>query len=55
MLPNFMGVCLIKMSSKIVRLDISHRMAIVETELMGRKRKIKFGLWTDKGPIIPAF
>lgn len=42
-------------ASRIARLDLSHRMAIVETELLGRKRKIKFGLWTDKDPVLPLF
>ena len=40
-------------SNRITKLDIPHRRAIVETELFGRKRKIKFGLWTDDDPHLP--
>lgn len=46
---------LARYASRITRLDISHRMAIVETELFGKKRKIKFGLWTDRDPDLPGF
>lgn len=42
-------------ASRIARLDIPHRRAIVETELFGQPRRIKFGLWTDMDPVIPRF
>ena len=34
----------------IVRLDIRHRRAIVEKEILGKRRRIYFGLWTDGDP-----
>ena len=34
----------------IVRLDIRHRRAIVEKEILGKHRRIYFGLWTDGDP-----
>lgn len=40
-------------SNRITKLDIPHRRAIVETELFGRKRRIKFGLWTEDDPQLP--
>ena len=40
-------------SNRITKLDVPHRRAIVETELFGRHRKIKFGLWTDDDPYLP--
>ena len=40
-------------ATRITRLDVPHRRAIVDTELFGRSRKIKFGLWTDSDPALP--
>ena len=37
----------------ITKLDVPHRRAIVEKELYGRMRRIKFGLWTDADPKLP--
>ena len=37
----------------ITKLDVPHRRAIVEKELFGRMRRIKFGLWTDADPKLP--
>lgn len=37
----------------ITKLEIRHRMAIVEAEVFGKTRKIKFGLWTDGDPELP--
>jgi transcription antitermination factor NusG len=37
----------------ITKLEMRHRMAIVEAEMFGKRRKVKFGLWTDDDPIIP--
>ncbi|WP_022772862.1 transcription termination/antitermination NusG family protein [Butyrivibrio sp. AE2015] len=34
--------------NKIVKLDIPHRRAIVDSEIFGKRRRIKFGLWTDE-------
>lgn len=33
--------------NKIVKLDLPHRRAIVDADIFGKRRKIKFGLWTD--------
>lgn len=37
----------------ITKLELRHRMAIVEAEMFGKRRKVKFGLWTDDDPLIP--
>ena len=37
----------------ITKLDVPHRRAIVEKELFGKRRRIKFGLWTDADPRLP--
>lgn len=37
----------------IVKLELRHRMAIVEAYIFGKKRRIRFGLWTDDDPRIP--
>ncbi len=37
----------------ITKLDIPHRRAIVETEMFGKRRKIRFGLWTNADPKLP--
>lgn len=38
----------------ITRLELRHRMAVVEAEMFGKMRKVKFGLWTDDDPVIPG-
>ena len=38
----------------ITKLEIRHRMAIVEAEMFGKKRKVKFGFFTDDDPKFPA-
>lgn len=37
----------------ISKLDIPHRRAVVETEMFGKHRRIRFGLWTDGDPELP--
>lgn len=37
-------------SSHIKKLDIPHRRAIVEADILGKHRKIKYPLWTDADP-----
>lgn len=37
----------------ITKLELRHRMAVVEAQMFGKKRKVKFGLWTDDDPVIP--
>ena len=37
----------------IAKLDIPHRRAIVETEMFGKRRRIRFGLWTENDPPLP--
>lgn len=37
----------------IVKLETRHRMAVVETDIFGKHRRIKFGLWTDGDPSLP--
>lgn len=41
---------LAKYRNHITKLDIPHRRAIVETEMFGKKRKIRFGLWMEGDP-----
>jgi transcription antitermination factor NusG len=38
----------------ITKLEMRHRMAIVEAEMFGKRRKVKFGLWTDEDPFLPG-
>ena len=38
---------LAKYANRIVKLDVPHRRAIVETEMFGKKRRIKFGIWLE--------
>lgn len=38
----------------ITRLEMRHRMAVVEAEMFGKMRKVKFGLWTDDDPVLPG-
>lgn len=44
---------LAKYGNHIVKIDFRRRRAIVEAEIFGKKRRIKFGLWTDEDPKIP--
>ena len=37
----------------ITKLELRHRMAIVEAEMFGKKRKVKFGFFTDDDPKLP--
>ncbi len=37
----------------ITKLEMRHRMAVVEAEMFGKKRKVRFGLWTDDDPTLP--
>ncbi len=37
----------------IVKVDIAHRRAMVEIPMLGEKKKVKFGLWTDRDEAIP--
>jgi len=41
-----------KYSNHITKLDIPRRRALVEVDLFGKKRRFKFGLWTDDDPPI---
>jgi transcription antitermination factor NusG len=34
----------------IKKLEMRHRMAVVEAQMFGKMRKVKFGLWTDDDP-----
>ena len=42
-----------KYGNRITKLEFGKRYAIVEAEIFGKRRKIKFGLWTDKDQKIP--
>ncbi len=42
-----------KYGNRIAKLEFGKRYAIVEAEIFGKKRKIKFGLWTDNDQKIP--
>lgn len=37
----------------ITKLELRHRMAIVEAEMFGKRRKVKFGFFTDEDPELP--
>ncbi len=37
----------------ITKLELRHRMAIVEADMFGKRRKVKFGLFTDDDPKFP--
>ncbi len=37
----------------IVKLDLSHRRAVVEIPFFGQKRRMKFGLWCEKDAKLP--
>lgn len=36
----------------IKKLEMRHRMAVVEARMFGKMRKVKFGLWTDDDPVL---
>jgi len=38
----------------ITKLELRHRMAVVEADMFGKRRKVKFGLWTDDDPVLPG-
>ncbi len=38
----------------ITKLEIRHRMAIVEADMFGKRRRVKFGFFTDEDPMLPA-
>ena len=38
----------------ITKLELRHRMAVVEADMFGKRRKVKFGLWTDEDPVLPG-
>ncbi|WP_029322827.1 transcription termination/antitermination NusG family protein [Butyrivibrio sp. AE3004] len=44
---------LAKYSNRIIKFDISRRRAIVQANIFGKERKLKFGLWTEKDPPLP--
>ncbi|MBE5843397.1 MAG: hypothetical protein E7302_04340 [Butyrivibrio sp.] len=46
---------LAKYSNRIIKFDISRRRAIVQANIFGKERKLKFGLWTEKDPPLPWF
>ena len=37
----------------ITKLELRHRTAIVETEMFGKQRRVKFSFWTDDDPTLP--
>ncbi len=42
-----------KYINKVIKFDISRRRAIVQAEIFGKERKLKFGLWTEEDPKLP--
>lgn len=44
---------LAKYGNHITKLDYRRRRAIVEADIFGKRRRIKFGLWTDEDPKLP--
>ncbi len=40
-------------SNRVIKFDISRRRAIVQADIFGKVRKLKFGLWTDSDDRIP--
>ena len=44
---------LAKYGNRITSLEFRKRRAIVEAEIFGKTRKLRFGLWTDQDPKIP--
>lgn len=39
--------------NRITKLDFRHRYAVVEADMFGKHRRMKFGLWTDEDPKLP--
>lgn len=44
---------LAKYGNQIIKLNYRDRRAVVETFVFGKRRRIKFGLWTDEDPMTP--
>ncbi len=44
---------LAKYSNRVIKFDITRRRAIVQANIFGKERKLKFGLWTEKDPPLP--
>ncbi len=44
---------LAKYGNHISNIDFRHRRAVVDAEIFGKMRRIKFGLWTDEDPKLP--
>ena len=44
---------LAKYGNHISNIDFRHRRAVVDAEIFEKKRRIKFGLWTDEDPKLP--
>ena len=44
---------LAKYGNHISTIDFHHRRAVVDAEIFGKMRRIKFGLWTDEDPKLP--
>lgn len=44
---------LAKYGNHISNIDFRHRRAVVDAEIFGKVRRIKFGLWTDEDPKLP--
>ena len=44
-----------RFANKIVKLDVPHRRAIVEADIFGKHRRIKYALWTDDDPPLAWF
>ncbi len=44
---------LARYSTHITKLEYRHRMAIVEADIFGKRRRIKFGLWTKEDEPLP--
>ncbi len=42
-------------AGNITKLDIPHRRAIVEADILGKHRRIKYPLWTDADPHLDRF
>jgi transcription antitermination factor NusG len=42
-----------KYSNRVVKFDISRRRAIVQVDIFGKVRKLKFGLWTENDDRLP--
>ena len=44
---------LAKYGNRIIKVEFGKRYAVVEADIFKKKRRIKFGLWTDADPKIP--